>query len=112
MYNSLKLYEENRIAIIPLSAKELSSFNFKRGDTEGLVNYPLSIKSVLISILLTEKDGMIKMSFRSKGDIAVNLFAKKYFSGGGHLNAAGGVSHEGLESALKKLEDHLAELLP
>lgn len=111
LFNALKLYEDERIAIIPLSAEELSRFNFKRGDTEGLVNYPLSIKSVLVSILLTEKDGLIKMSFRSKGDIAVNQFANKYFEGGGHLNAAGGVSKIGMQETLKKIEDNIAEVL-
>ncbi len=111
LYSSLKLYHDERIAIIPLNAEELSRFNFRRGDTEGLVNYPLSIKNVQVSILLTEKDGLIKMSFRSKGEIPVNLFAKKYFKGGGHLNAAGGVSSNGMEETLKLLETNLAELL-
>jgi len=111
LYKALKLYHEEQIAIIALDAEELSTFKFKRGDTEGLVNYPLSIQKVQASILLTEKDGLIKMSFRSKGEIAVNLFAKKYFNGGGHLNAAGGASDKSMKETLNILEAHIAELL-
>lgn len=111
LYHSLKLYHDEKIAVIALDSNELKRFHFKRGDTEGLVNFPLSIKNVLISILLTEKDGLTKMSFRSKGEIPVNVFANKYFGGGGHLNAAGGASTEGMPATLLKLESHLSELL-
>lgn len=107
LYHSLKLFEDGKVAIIDLSSDELKKFNFKRGDTEGLVNFPLSIQSVLISILLTEKDGLIKMSFRSKGEIAVNQFAKKFFDGGGHINAAGGASKDSMQATLEKLTKNL-----
>lgn len=107
----LKLYKDQQIAIISLDAEVLKRFHFKRGDTEGLVNYPLSIKSVKIAILLTENDGKVKMSFRSKGDLAVNTFAAEYFSGGGHINAAGGISDQSMKETLIKLESHLSELL-
>ena len=112
LYESLKLHLNEQVAIIALSSTELRKFNFKRGDTEGLVNYPLSIKNVKVSILLTEKDGLVKMSFRSKGEIAVNHFAKKYFSGGGHLNAAGGIGDSDMPSTVSKLESLLEELIP
>ena len=101
----LKLYPKFKAAIIALSEKDLQRFNFQRGDTEGLVNFPLSIKSVVMSILITEKDKKIKMSFRSKGDFKVNEIAAKYFNGGGHLNAAGGLSDYNLEQTVKKLEE-------
>ncbi|MAY84773.1 MAG: phosphoesterase [Flavobacteriales bacterium] len=107
----LKLYENDKLAIISLDDSVLKKFQFKRGDTEGLVNYPLSIKSVKISILLTEKDGKIKMSFRSKGDMAVNGFARDHFDGGGHINAAGGISHIGMQATIEKIEGLIDELL-
>ena len=65
-------------------------YNYKDGDLEGLVNVPLSIEEVLVSIQITERKDKVKLSFRSKGNIPVNLWAKEFFNGGGHLNAAGG----------------------
>jgi len=106
----LKLYRDQQLAIIALDQKLLAQFNFKRGDTEGLVNYPLSIKSVKVSILLTEKEGKIRMSFRSKADLAVNEFARDHFDGGGHINAAGGIYHGGMPEALAKLESLIDDL--
>jgi phosphoesterase RecJ-like protein len=107
----LQLYADNQLAIISLDDSVLQRFKFKRGDTEGLVNYPLSIKSVKVSILLTEKDGKIKMSFRSKGEQAVNGFARDHFEGGGHINAAGGISHIGMKATLAKIESLIDELV-
>lgn len=108
--DGLRLYAHDQLAIIALEAKVLKRFQFKRGDTEGLVNYPLSIKSVKISILLTEKDGKIKMSFRSKGDLPVNGFAKAHFGGGGHINAAGGISSLGMQTTIEKIESLIDQL--
>ncbi|MEX2380109.1 MAG: bifunctional oligoribonuclease/PAP phosphatase NrnA [Vicingaceae bacterium] len=104
----MKLYPNYKTSIIALSEKDLQRFNFQRGDTEGLVNFPLSIKNVLISILITEKDKKVKMSFRSKGNFKVNEIAATYFNGGGHLNAAGGLSDYSVKGTVEKLE----ELLP
>jgi phosphoesterase RecJ-like protein len=104
----LKLYPEYRTGIIYLSEKDLQQFHFQKGDTEGLVNYPLSIGNVRMAILITEKDGKVKLSFRSKGDFRVNELAGKYFSGGGHINAAGGISQYSVLETLEKIE----ELLP
>ena len=70
-----------------------------KGDTEGIVNYGLSIKEVIVSAFMREDDGSIKISFRSKGDFDVNIFARTYFSGGGHKNAAGGSSELNLNEA-------------
>lgn len=105
----LKLYSKYKTAIISLSEKDLQRFNFQRGDTEGLVNFPLSIKNVVMSILITEKDKKIKMSFRSKGSFKVNEIAAKYFNGGGHLNAAGGLSDYNLKQTVEKLEEILPQ---
>jgi phosphoesterase RecJ-like protein len=101
----LRIYPEAKLAIIPLTQEELKRFNFKRGDTEGLVNYPLSIKNIGISVLITEKDGLVKLSFRSKGEKPVNQIAKEYFEGGGHLNAAGGISVVSVDATVNKLEN-------
>tara|TARA_Y100000385_G_scaffold10186_1_gene10522 strand:- start:27492 stop:28505 length:1014 start_codon:yes stop_codon:yes gene_type:complete len=100
----LTVFPELELAHISLSEKELNQFNYKSGDTEGVVNYPLSIKGVNVSCIMKENGGIIRLSFRSKGDIDVNLFARKYFNGGGHLNAAGGMSELSLEETVTKFE--------
>ena len=81
------------VAIITLTQEELQRFNFKKGDTEGVVNYALSIEGVNVAAFMVERDGIIKISFRSKGDISVNQLARDHFNGGGHINAAGGAAH-------------------
>ena len=98
------VYEQYKTAIIYLSEEDLKRFNYKKGDTEGMVNYPLSVAGIRMAILIVEKDGKVKMSFRSKGDFHVNELSAKYFSGGGHFNAAGGISDVGLLETVKKLE--------
>lgn len=76
-------------AYIYLSKQDLDRFNYQIGDTEGIVNYALSIKNINLAALFIERDGIVKISFRSKGNFSVNKLAKDYFSGGGHRNAAG-----------------------
>ncbi len=88
----MDVFPEFRTAVINISQKELKEYNFKPGDTEGFVNYPLSINNIIFSALFIEKKDVVKASFRSKGNFPVNDFSKKYFGGGGHLNAAGGES--------------------
>jgi len=100
----LNIYKKYNTGIIYLSEKDLNQFHFQKGDTEGLVNYPLSVGTIKMSILITEKDGKVKMSFRSKGDFHVNELAKKYFNGGGHFNAAGGISDVSVLETVKKIE--------
>ncbi len=100
------------VAYIALTNKELKEFNFKKGDTEGVVNYPFSIKGIKICVLFNESDeGYIKISFRSKGKIDVNKFARSYYSGGGHINAAGGRSNESLDGAVSKFIGLAADLV-
>lgn len=89
-------------AYITLTNDELTRYNFQKGDTEGLVNYPFSIKGIKFSALFVEMDGKVKISFRSKGKFDVNLFARTYFSGGGHINAAGGKSNSDLTDTVSK----------
>jgi bifunctional oligoribonuclease and PAP phosphatase NrnA len=91
---------EYRTAYISLSKSDLAKYNYQKGDTEGFVNMPLSISGVDFSALFIEKDGFVKLSFRSKGSFSVNEFAEVHFSGGGHLNAAGGEYFDTLENTL------------
>lgn len=105
----LKLLPDFNTAYINLSEEDLEKFNYRTGDSEGLVNYALSLKGVVFAALITETDGAVKCSFRSVGDFNVNEYAKKYFNGGGHKNAAGGRIEGSLESALSKFENSLSE---
>ncbi len=102
--NLVKIEPLNAV-YIALSQKELNQCDFKKGDTEGFVNYGLSLEGIVLAIILIEntQEGIIKMSFRSKGEFNVNQFAKEHFNGGGHHNAAGGVSHESLEKTIAKV---------
>ena len=81
---------EFQTAYIYLTKNDLASYYHVKGDTEGFVNLPLSINGIVFSALFIEKDGFVKLSFRSKGNFPVNEFASEFFSGGGHLNASGG----------------------
>jgi len=99
---NLKVITEHSTAYTTLSQKELYEYNFQKGDSEGIVNYGLSIKGIdLAAIFIENKDeGIIKISFRSEGDFDVNEFARKYFNGGGHINAAGGKSYLSLNETV------------
>jgi len=100
----LRLYPENNAAIISLTDEELKRFEFKKGDTEGFVNYALAIEGIKFAIFIAEKDGMVKLSLRSKGNFKVNGIANKYFSGGGHMNASGGISELSVNETITKVE--------
>jgi phosphoesterase RecJ-like protein len=104
----LKVFPEFGTAFISISAEELKEFNFIPGDTEGFVNYPLSIKGVVFSVIFIEKEDQIKISFRSKGMFHANKFAEKHFNGGGHRNAAGGYCNKPMNETL----DKFVSLLP
>ena len=91
---------EFKTSYIYLSKSDLKEYNHVKGDTEGFVNMPLSIKGINFSALFIEKDNFIKLSFRSKGHFPSNEFASQYFSGGGHLNAAGGEYTDTLENTI------------
>lgn len=101
----LKVYEKECAAYISLSKEELLKFNFKKGDTEGLVNYCLSIKGIKMAVLITEKEEGINFSFRSKDGFFVNKIANEYFNGGGHFYAAGGRLDVSLNDAEKKVDE-------
>ncbi|HLN19709.1 MAG TPA: bifunctional oligoribonuclease/PAP phosphatase NrnA [Bacteroidales bacterium] len=91
---------EQKTAYIYLSKEDLKNHNHVKGDTEGFVNYPLSIKNIQFSVMFIEKDGFVKISLRSKGSFPTNEFASKYFAGGGHLNASGGEFYDTLENTI------------
>ena len=95
-----------------LSSDELKEFGSQTGDTEGLVNYGLSIKGIKLSVLMYDRKQEIKLSFRSLGDFSVNELARKHFEGGGHKNAAGGTSALSLEETLKKFLNILPAYKP
>ena len=105
----MEVLNEYNTAIICASKSDLDSFNYQNGDTEGVVNYPLSIANIKMSVLLTEKQGAIRLSFRSKDDFSVNDLARKHFDGGGHLNAAGGTLYCTMEEAVAELKSILPE---
>lgn len=111
----LKVFPELHTAYVALEKKDLYRFNAQTGDTEGIVNYALSIKGIKFASLMKESEGIVKMSFRSVGDFAASSFASKNFEGGGHKNAAGGKSTLSLEETEKKflalLEDYREELV-
>lgn len=108
--SNLKIYPEYKTAFITLTDAEKKKFDFQKGDTEGVVNYALSLKGIVFGVIFIEdkEQQIIKISFRSKGSFSVNEFARKYFNGGGHDNAAGGKSLVSLDETVK----NFVELLP
>lgn len=98
----MTIVPEKRLAYILVSKSEINKFNIGIGGTEGLVNEPMKIADIDISILFKQDKDKVKISFRSKKEIDISTFAKTYFEGGGHRNAAGGVSYLSLEETEKK----------
>lgn len=102
LLNRMEVIYELNTALIVIPKDDIEQYDIKTGDTEGLVNYPLSIKGIKLAALLIDRDEQRKWSFRSKGDFDCNTFARNYFEGGGHFHAAGGRSSESLEEAKTK----------
>jgi phosphoesterase RecJ-like protein len=98
---------ESKAAYFSLSIEELKRFKEEPGFTEGIVNYGLAIRGVDFAALITEKEDVVKLSFRSKANLNVNRFARDHFDGGGHVNAAGGRSYVSLQETIEKLESLL-----
>lgn len=107
--NNMVILQEYRTAYITLSQAELDKFNYQKGDTEGFVNYGLTLEGIRFAVIFIEntEEGIIKISFRSEGDFSVNQFARNHFNGGGHDNASGGKSDISLEETAK----HFVSLL-
>ncbi len=102
--SNLKVIPESRASYITLSQEELNTFNYKKGDTEGVVNYGLSLENIVLAAIFIEdkQEGIIKISLRSKGNFSVNEFSRAHFNGGGHTNAAGGRSELSLKDTVEK----------
>jgi phosphoesterase RecJ-like protein len=105
----MDLFYEYNTALIYIPKKDLLRYEVKTGDTEGLVNYPLSIQGIKLAALVIDRDEERKWSFRSKGDFDVNTFARIYFEGGGHFNAAGGRSSDSLDVTIQKFIEAMRE---
>ena len=105
--NKMELFPEYGAAMIYLTREEMASYNFQKGDCDGLVNVPLSIKGIYFSVFIREDKEYIKISLRSQGDFAVNTIASEHFGGGGHMNAAGGEFYGTLEEAIAKFHEVL-----
>ncbi len=109
----MKIIEEGTVAYMSLTEREMREHSFQQGDSEGFVNYPLTIAKMKVSALFIAQRKFIRVSLRSRGDIDVNLFSRKYFGGGGHKNAAGGKSftsmHETIEYFCKSIEEFAAD---
>jgi phosphoesterase RecJ-like protein len=109
LLNRMEVFYEYNTALITIPQADLIKFNVKTGDTEGLVNYALSIQGIRLAAVVIDRGEERKSSFRSKGGFDVNTFARKYFNGGGHFNAAGGFNKEPLEEVVEKFKTAIKE---
>lgn len=110
LHEKLKLTKKGKVAYMMLSQAEIKKFNLQSGDSEGLVNYPFKIEGVMMTAYFSEEADKIKVSFRSRGEVDVNTFARTYFEGGGHRNASGGKSHLNMAQTEKKFLDALSSI--
>jgi bifunctional oligoribonuclease and PAP phosphatase NrnA len=109
LLHRMDLFYEYNTALISIPKKDLLRFEVKTGDTEGLVNWPLSIQGIKLAALVIDRDEERKWSFRSKGEFDVNTFARNYFEGGGHYNAAGGRSSDSLDVTIQRFIEAMKE---
>src|SRR5690606_25378463 len=109
LLNKLEVFPEFNSAIITLRKEELDKYQIKTGDTEGIVNYALSINGIRLAVLIVERQDKVKLSLRSTGDFPANEICKKYFNGGGHRNAAGGASDDPVDVVREKFNTILPE---
>ena len=109
---NMKVIPEFKTSYITLSQKELDEYNYEKGDTEGIVNYGLTIKGIVFAAIFIEHrdENIIKISFRSQGNFDVNQFARDNFNGGGHINAAGGKSNLSMTETIKKFENLISKI--
>ena len=105
--NKLEVFHEFNTSLITVNKSELEHYHVETGDTEGIVNYGLSIEGVKLTAFIVERKGKVKLSLRSKGEFPANEICKKYFNGGGHRNAAGGESTDSLAEVIEKFKSIL-----
>ena len=110
---NMKVIPQFKTAYIVLTQKELDEFHYEKGDTEGIVNYGLTIKGIVFAAIFIEHrdENIIKISFRSQGNFDVNQFARDNFHGGGHINAAGGKSHLSMTETIIKFENLISKII-
>lgn len=108
LYNRMDIFEEFNAGLIVLTLRDYEYYQIQRGETEGIVNYLLTLKNLKLAAFITEQPSIVKISLRSKGDFDVQEICRLYFNGGGHKNASGGYWHKGLRSAV----DKFVEILP
>jgi len=109
LLHRMEVFYEYNTALIAITKHDLLKYNIRTGDTEGLVNYPLTIQGIKLAALVIDRDEERKWSFRSKGSFDVNTFARKYFNGGGHFNASGGRSSVSLPEAVAQFKAAMKE---
>jgi len=109
LLNRMEIFYEYNTALIAIPQSDLVKYDMRTGDTEGIVNFPLSIKGIKLAAVIIDRGEERKSSFRSKGGFDVNTFARKYFNGGGHFNAAGGFNKEPLEEVVLKFKQAMKE---
>ncbi|UAY53723.1 bifunctional oligoribonuclease/PAP phosphatase NrnA [Ferruginibacter albus] len=109
LLHRMEIFYEYNTALIAIPQNDLIKYDIRTGDTEGLVNYPLSIQGIKLAAIIIDRGEERKSSFRSKGNFDVNTFARKYFNGGGHFNAAGGQNKEPLEEVVAKFKAAMKE---
>ncbi|UOR04228.1 DHH family phosphoesterase [Hymenobacter aerilatus] len=107
--DKLTVLREYNTAYIAITQDELRQYQSKTGDTEGLVNFALSIEGVVFAAILIDRGSAVKISFRSVGDFSVSNFSRQHFGGGGHHNAAGGVSYDSLDNTVQRFIDLLPQ---
>lgn len=105
----IEVVKDGKVAVLYLKRDELKEYGFQKGDTEGFVNYGLSIMGTQVSAFFMEDlyEDFIKISFRSKDDVDVNQFSRQYFSGGGHINAAGGKYYKSIEDTIEDFKEKI-----
>jgi phosphoesterase RecJ-like protein len=107
--NKLEVFREFNTALITVSDEDIKKFDIQTGETEGVVNYALSISGIKLAAFIVERKDKVKLSLRSTGEFPANEICKKYFNGGGHRNAAGGQSDDKFEDVIEKFKSILPE---
>lgn len=110
LYNRMELIPESQFGLIYLTKEDYRNFDIRRGDTEGIINYLMMLKSVKVGALVMNQPTIVKLSLRSKGDFSVQQICSKHFNGGGHRNASGGSSKSSLEDTIAKLKTVISQV--
>ena len=111
LYNRMEVLDEYGVGMIYLTREDYEEFDIRRGDTEGIVNYLLTLKNVVLAAFITEQPKIVKISMRSKYDVNVQEIASKHFNGGGHKNASGGYTYKPLDVTLDNFKNIVKEYL-